>query len=84
MEKSKKTNYHTVKKVPKSNRKILERGNIDTPSKQIYDRSLPLLSTGNSIKINWRDVASCMGINTPLLEKTKVIELSNCQMCHHN
>jgi hypothetical protein len=50
MEKSKKTNYHTVKKVPKSNRKILERGNIDTPSKQIYDRSLPLLSTGNSIK----------------------------------
>ena len=32
--------YHTVKTIPKSNIKILERGTIDTPNAQIHDCSL--------------------------------------------
>jgi len=32
--------------VPKSNRKIVERENIDTPSTQIHDRSLSWPNTG--------------------------------------
>ena len=32
------TNYHAVRTVPKSNRKIVERGKIDTLSTQIHDR----------------------------------------------
>ena len=31
------TNYHAVRTVPKSNRKIAERGKIDTLSTQIHD-----------------------------------------------
>ena len=42
--------YHTVRTVPKSNRKIAERGKIDTPNTQIYDGSLFMLGTGTSIK----------------------------------
>jgi len=43
-------NIHTVGTVPKSNRKIVERGKIDTLNTQIYDRSLYWLGTGISIK----------------------------------
>jgi len=36
--KMKQKNYYTVVTVPKSNRKISERGKIDNPNKYIYDR----------------------------------------------
>jgi hypothetical protein len=44
--------YHTVRTVRKSNRKILERRKIDTPSTQIYDQSLSWLGTGTSVAAN--------------------------------
>ena len=44
-EKTKK--YYTV---AKSNRKIVERDNIDTPNKQMHDRSLSWLCTNTFIK----------------------------------
>ena len=37
--------YHTVGTIPKSNIKIVERGNIDTPNTQINDRSVSCLGT---------------------------------------
>ena len=39
--------YRTVT-VPISNRKIVDRGKIDTPNTQIHDRSLSWLGTGTS------------------------------------
>jgi hypothetical protein len=36
--------YHTVWTVPKSNRKLLERGKINTPSTQIHDAHIPGLA----------------------------------------
>jgi hypothetical protein len=42
--------FHTVETVPKSKRKILERGKIDTPNTQIHDHSLSKLGTGTAIK----------------------------------
>jgi hypothetical protein len=45
-------NYHTVVTVPKLNRNIIERRNIDTPSTQIHDSSLSWHCTGTSI--TWR------------------------------
>jgi hypothetical protein len=38
--------YHTVRTFPKSNRKIVERGKIDTPNTQIHDSLLFWLGTG--------------------------------------
>jgi len=38
--KMKNKKYHTVGTVPKSNRKIVERGKVYTPNTQIHDRSL--------------------------------------------
>ena len=35
---------NTAETVPKSNRKILERGKIDTPNMQIHDLSLTFLA----------------------------------------
>jgi len=32
--------YHTVGTVPKSNKNIIERGEIDTPNTHIHDRPL--------------------------------------------
>jgi hypothetical protein len=46
-----KKKYHTVGTFHKSNRKIVERGKIDTTSKQIHDHSLSWLGTNTSIKI---------------------------------
>ena len=48
--KEKSKNYHTVGTFPKSNRKIVEKGKINTLSTQINDHSLSWLSTGTSIK----------------------------------
>ena len=45
--------YHTVGTIPKSNIKIVERGNIDTSNTKIYDQSLSWLCTGTFIK-KWR------------------------------
>ena len=45
--------YYTVETVAKSNRKIIERGEIDISNTQIYDRSLSCLGTGTSIKSGW-------------------------------
>ena len=41
--------YHTVRTVPKSNRKIAERCKIDTPNTQMHDLTLFLLGTGTSV-----------------------------------
>ena len=41
---------HIVETLPKSNIKIADRGKIDTPNKQILDRSFSWLGTGASIK----------------------------------
>jgi hypothetical protein len=41
---------NTTPSEPKSNREIIEIGQIDTPNKQIHDRSLSWLGTGTSIK----------------------------------
>ena len=49
-EKTKNKKYHTVGIFPKSNRKIVERDKIDTPSTQIHDRSLSWLGTGISLQ----------------------------------
>ena len=43
-------NYHTVRTVPKSKRRIVERDQIYTPNTQIHDHSIPWLGTGTSIK----------------------------------
>ena len=40
--------YHTVRTVPKSNRKIVESGKIDTSN--IHDHSLSWLGTATSMK----------------------------------
>jgi hypothetical protein len=37
--------YHTVGTFPKTKRKIVDRGKIDTPNTQIHDRSLSCLGT---------------------------------------
>jgi len=37
--------YYTVRTVPKSTRKIAERGKINTPDTQIHDRSLSCLDS---------------------------------------
>jgi len=42
--------YHTVGKYQISNRKIAERGKMDSHITQIHERSLPWLGTGTSIK----------------------------------
>jgi hypothetical protein len=60
--------YHSVETVSKSNRKIGERGKIDTPNPQIHDRPFSSLRTGTSIKsggveiffkANYPEVNSC-------------------------
>ena len=40
----------TKNNTPKYNRKIVERGKVDTPNTQIHDRSLSWLVIGSSIK----------------------------------
>jgi len=42
--------YHTVRTVPNSSRKFVDRNKIDSRNTQIYDRSLSWLDTGTSIK----------------------------------
>jgi hypothetical protein len=49
---NKKKKKNTIGKVPKSNRKIIERGRIDTPNIQIHDRLLSWLGTGTSVNNN--------------------------------
>ena len=44
-----KNKYHTFGTVPKSNRKIVERGKIDTPNTYIHYRSLCWFGTVTSI-----------------------------------
>jgi len=58
-------NNHIVGTVPKFNRKIVERGTIDTPNAQIHDRSLSWLGIGTSIKKKWRGLANFMSANFP-------------------
>ena len=40
----------TKNNTPKYNRKIVERGKVDTPNTQIHDRSLSWLVIGSSVK----------------------------------
>jgi hypothetical protein len=42
--------YHTYVTVSKSNRKLVERGKLDTPDTQIHNHSLFCLDTGTSIE----------------------------------
>jgi hypothetical protein len=42
--------YHTVRTIPGSNIKIVERGKIGTTSAQLHDHPLSGLGTGTSIK----------------------------------
>ena len=52
--------YHTVETVPKSNIKVVKRGNIGTPNTQIHNQSLSSwLGAGTSIQ-KWRGSACCM------------------------
>ena len=44
--KKKSKKIRTVRTIQKSNRKIVERGNIDTPNTQIHDQSFSWLCTG--------------------------------------
>jgi len=53
LNKMKNKKYHTVRTIPKSNIKILERGNIDAGNTQIHDRSLSWLGTDTLIKSCW-------------------------------
>ena len=41
---------NSIETVPKSYRKILERGTTDTPNSQIHDRSRSLVVSSTSIK----------------------------------
>ena len=43
--------YHNVDTIPKSNRHIIERGNINTPNTQIHDCSRSWLVAGTLIQI---------------------------------
>jgi hypothetical protein len=43
-------NYHTVRTVPKSNRKIVERGKNQYPNTHVHNRSLPWLGASTLIK----------------------------------
>ena len=49
-EEKKTKQYRTVGTIPKSKRKFVERGKIDTPNTQIHDHSHSWLGTGTSIK----------------------------------
>jgi hypothetical protein len=42
--------YHTVGMIPKSNRKIVEKGKIDALNTNIYERSLSWFCRDTSIK----------------------------------
>ena len=42
--------YHIIGTVPKSDRKIVDRGKINTPDTIIHDRPLSMLGSGNSRK----------------------------------
>jgi len=59
-------NYHTVETFPKSNRKIVERGKIDTSDIEIHDSSLYWLGTDTSIKngglklVLWDKIKMCV------------------------
>ena len=54
--KMKNKEYNTVGNLPKFNRRIVERDEIDTSNAQIHDNSLFGLGTGTSIKKKmWRD-----------------------------
>ena len=57
--------YQTSLTVPIANRKIIERGNVDTLNTQIHDSSLTCLGTGTSIK--------CGGVKLVLLAQTSPI-----------
>ena len=61
--------YHIFGTVPKFNRKIAERGNIDALSAQIHDRSLFKLGAGTSRKeqpqYSWNIVESGANPHNP-------------------
>jgi len=45
--------HHTVGTIPRSNIKIIERGEVDTTNIQIHDHSLSWFGTGTSVKRWW-------------------------------
>ena len=64
--------YHTVGTIPKFNRKIVERGQIDNPNTQIHDLSLSWLGTGTLIKSGrvklglWTQTYDCIKMSITL------------------
>jgi hypothetical protein len=59
---SKNKTYHNIRTAPKSNRKIVERGKIDTSNTQIHDFSLSWLDTCNTqihdCSLSWLDISN--------------------------
>jgi hypothetical protein len=53
MKKKNKQKTHTVGTVPKSNRKIVERDEIDTINTHIHDCSFSWFGTGTSVESGW-------------------------------
>ena len=68
--------YPTIGPVLKSNIKIVERGNIDTPITQIHDRSFFWRGTGTSIKVAglilllWTQTFHCVEIQHTVILNT--------------
>jgi len=68
--------YHIVGTVPKSYRKIVERGKIGTPNPQIHQHFslLSWLGTGTSIK-KWQGYTSFMGPNPKIVLECTLLQL---------
>jgi hypothetical protein len=60
----------SVGTTPNSNIKIVERGNMDIPYKQIHDHSLFWIGTGISVKIGVKRQPSQITARTALLQRT--------------
>ena len=73
-----KQKYHTVRTVPKSNRKIAERDKIGAPNSQIRDCFISLLCTNTSIR-------KSDGIKLALLVQTSPLSdmLLSCKCISH-
>jgi hypothetical protein len=65
--KMKNRKYHIVGEFPKSDHKIAEGANVDTPNTQIHDYSLPGLETDTSTKCGGVKILPCTQTLPPFL-----------------
>ena len=65
--KMKNRKYHIVGEFPKSDYKIAEGANVDTPNTQIHDRPLPGLETDTSTKCGGVKILPCTQTLPPFL-----------------